>query len=38
MTSATASTSTDTSATAARSSFAANSSAAIDRVQKELKE
>ena len=36
MTSAT--TSTDTSATAARSSFAANSSAAIDRVQKELKE
>ena len=36
MTSATASTSTDTSA--ARSSFAANSSAAIDRVQKELKE
>ena len=36
MTSATASTSTDT--TAARSSFAANSSAAIDRVQKELKE
>ena len=37
MTSATASTSTDTSATAARSSFAANSSAAIDRVQKELK-
>ena len=36
MTSATAS--TDTSATAARSSFAANSSAAIDRVQKELKE
>ena len=36
--SATASTSTDTSATAARSSFAANSSAAIDRVQKELKE
>ena len=35
MTSATASTSTDT---AARSSFAANSSAAIDRVQKELKE
>ena len=38
MTSATASTSTYTSATAARSSFAANSSAAIDRVQKELKE
>lgn len=38
MTSATASTSTDTSATAARSSFAVNSSAAIDRVQKELKE
>ena len=38
MTSATASTSTDTSATAARSSFAANSYAAIDRVQKELKE
>ncbi len=38
MTSATASTSTETSATAARSSFAANSSAAIDRVQKELKE
>ena len=38
MTSATASTSTDTSATAARSSFAANSSAAIDRVQKKLKE
>ena len=38
MTSATASTSTDTSATAALSSFAANSSAAIDRVQKELKE
>ena len=38
MTSATASTSTDTSATAARSSFAANYSAAIDRVQKELKE
>ena len=38
MTSATASTSTDTSATAVRSSFAANSSAAIDRVQKELKE
>ena len=38
MTSATAATSTDTSATAARSSFAANSSAAIDRVQKELKE
>ena len=38
MTSATASTSTDTSATAARSSFVANSSAAIDRVQKELKE
>ena len=38
MTSATASTSTDTSATAAHSSFAANSSAAIDRVQKELKE
>ena len=38
MTSATASTSTDTSATAARSSFAANSSAAIDRVQEELKE
>ena len=38
MTSATASASTDTSATAARSSFAANSSAAIDRVQKELKE
>ena len=38
MTSATASTSTDISATAARSSFAANSSAAIDRVQKELKE
>ena len=38
MTSATASTSTDTSATAARSSFAANSSTAIDRVQKELKE
>ena len=38
MTSATASTSTDTSATAARSSFAANSSAAIDMVQKELKE
>ena len=38
MTSAAASTSTDTSATAARSSFAANSSAAIDRVQKELKE
>ena len=38
MTSATASTSTDTSATAARSSFAANSSAAIDRVQKELME
>ena len=38
MTSATASTSTDTSATAARSSFAANSSAANDRVQKELKE
>ena len=37
MTSATASTSTDTSATAARSFFAANSSAAIDRVQKELK-
>ena len=37
MTSATAPTSTDTSATAARSSFAANSSAAIDRVQKELK-
>ena len=36
--SATASTSTDTSATAARSSFAANSYAAIDRVQKELKE
>ena len=36
MTSAT--TSTDTSTTAARSSFAANSSAAIDRVQKELKE
>ena len=36
MTSATAS--TDSSATAARSSFAANSSAAIDRVQKELKE
>ena len=36
MTSATAS--TDTSATAVRSSFAANSSAAIDRVQKELKE
>ena len=36
MTSATAS--TDTSATAARSSFAASSSAAIDRVQKELKE
>ena len=36
MTSAT--TSTDTSATAARSSFAANSSAAIDRVQKELNE
>ena len=38
MTSATAATSTDTSATAARSSFAANSSAAIDRVQKELNE
>ena len=38
MTSATAATSTDTSATAARSSFAVNSSAAIDRVQKELKE
>lgn len=38
MISATASTSTDTSATAARSSFAANSSAAIDRVQKKLKE
>ena len=38
MTSATAATSTDTSATAARSSFAANSSAAIDRVQKKLKE
>ena len=38
MTSATVSTSTDTSATAARSSFAANSYAAIDRVQKELKE
>ena len=38
MTSATASTSTYTSATAARSSFAVNSSAAIDRVQKELKE
>ena len=38
MTSATASTSTDTSATAALSSFAANSSAAIDRVQEELKE
>ena len=38
MTSATASTSTDTSATAARSSFAVYSSAAIDRVQKELKE
>ena len=37
MTSATASTSTDTSATAARSSFAANSYAAIDRVQEELK-
>ena len=36
MTSATAS--TDSSATAARSSFAANSSAAIDRVQKEMKE
>ena len=36
MTSATAS--TDSSATAARSSFAANSSAAIDRVQEELKE
>ena len=36
MTSATAS--TDTSATAVRSSFAANSSAAIDRVQEELKE
>ena len=36
MTSATAS--TDSSATAARSSFAASSSAAIDRVQKELKE
>ena len=36
-TAATASTSTDTSATAARSSFAANSSAAIDRVQKDLK-
>ena len=36
MTSATAS--TDSSATAARSSFAANSSTAIDRVQKELKE
>ena len=36
MTSATAS--TDSSATAARSSFAVNSSAAIDRVQKELKE
>ena len=38
MTSATAATSTDTSATAARSSFAANSSAAINRVLKELKE
>ena len=38
MTSATASTSTDTSATAARSSFAACSSTAIDRVQEELKE
>ena len=38
MTSTTASTSSDTSATAAHSSFAANSSAAIDRVQKELKE
>ena len=38
MTSVTAATSTDTSATAARSSFAANSSAAIDRVQKELNE
>ena len=38
MTSDTASTSTDSSVTAARSSFAASPSNAIDRVQKELKE